>query len=136
MDSELVDARPQGVSVVILLTALYSVERLLTSAARGSLLLGGPSGAAFWAGWPGLTIAYLLWRGHHAGWVAAVVLYAFLLFDLGLGAAVFGLTEVPLVGVALVVLVYLVLRRDRFRTPSSETDQHDTQSSYPESDSF
>lgn len=116
MDSELSDPRPPGVSAVILLTALYSVERLLTSAVRGSLLLGGRSGAAFWAGWTGLVIAYLLWRGHPTGWVAAVVLYGFLLFDFGLGAAVFGLTEVPLVAVALVVLTYLILRRDQFRT--------------------
>lgn len=136
MDSELVDARPKGVSVVILLTALYSVERLLTSAVRGSLLLRGHSGAAFWAGWMGLTIAYLLWRGHHTGWVAAVVLYGFLLFDLGLGATVFGPTEVPLVGVALVVLVYLVRRRDQFRTPPPETGQHDEKNSCPGSDSF
>ncbi len=123
MNVESVRSRPPGVVAVVLLTGLYGLERLLESVYSFTIVFpGGASWTAFWAGWAGLAVAYLLWRRSLAGWAAAVVLYAMWALDLGLGASVFGLRQVPLLAVVLVVLGYLLLRHDRFRSAPPATD--------------
>lgn len=122
MDAAPVCARPAGVVAVVLLTVLYSVERLVAAIlATGYLLPHGASGGelAMWSGLAGFVVAYLLWRGRFVGWLAAVVLYGLLLLDFALGASVFALTKLPFVAVALVVLAYLSTARDRFQTSPS-----------------
>ncbi|SIR86774.1 hypothetical protein [Natronorubrum thiooxidans] len=110
MDGESALTRPLGVLAVVLLTVLYSLERVVAS-------LSAPS-FAFYTGIAGLAVSYLLWRGALMGWIAAVVLYTVSLLNLALGATVFGLSHVPLVAVPLVVLAYLLVARTRFYTLS------------------
>lgn len=113
MDSEPVRSRSPGVVAVVALTVLYGGERLLASAFTTGYLF--QSRSATWAGIAALVVAYSVWRGYLVGWIATVVLCVLLSIDLALGATVFGLRRVPMVGVVLVVLLYLLLRRDRFR---------------------
>lgn len=109
MELEALRSRPPGVLGVVLLTVLYglhsTVTRLVSSSSSGL--------PAFVAVFVAFVVAYLLWRGKFIGWVAGVVLYALLTVDLALGAAVFGLTQVPLVIVTVVVFGYLLLARQR-----------------------
>ncbi|QFU83494.1 hypothetical protein [Natronorubrum aibiense] len=114
MDGGSALTRPPGVLAVVLLTVLYGLERLVAS-------LSAPS-FAFYMGIAGLAVAYLLWRRSLMGWIAAVVLYAVLLLNLTLGAAVFGFSHVPLVAVSLVVLAYLLVARTRFYASQSSTE--------------
>ncbi len=118
MNVESLRSQPLGTVGVVLITVLYSVERLVTSLFAISYAV--PEGrTAVWAGFAGFAIAYLLWRGFLVGWVAAVVLYTLLVLDLALGATVFGFTQVPQIVVAFAALAYLLSARNRFQTISS-----------------
>lgn len=107
-------SRPLGTVGVVLLTVLYSGARLVP------LFTASYAGPEAWAGVVGFAVAYLLWRGFLVGWVAAIALYTLLVLDLALGVAVFGLTRLPHVVVAFVVLAYLVSAHERF-TEGGET---------------
>ena len=109
-------SRPLGTVGVVLLTVLYSGARLVP------LFSASYAGPETWAGVVGFAVAYLLWRGFLVGWVAAIALYTLLVFDLALGVAVFGLTRLPHVVVAFVVLAYLVSAHERFRTVPSSSE--------------
>lgn len=120
MDAASTPSRPTGVVVVVSLTALYGIERLVTDVvAPDGLLLPGP--VTIWSGLAAFAVALLLWDRRFLGWAAAIVLYAFWLFDLTLGAMTFGLGHVPLVVVPIATLVYLLIVRERFRTGPSAT---------------
>lgn len=117
MDVEALRSRPADVLVAVAITFLYGIERLATSLyAPGydAQLALGTAVAAF-------VVTLLLWRGTLAGLTAAIVLYALSTLNLVLGAAVFGLTAVPLVVVTLGILAYLVVARDRVLAGPSAT---------------
>lgn len=101
--------RPPGVLAVVLLTVLYGFYNAVTR-----LVAGSSAGLqVFMAVLVAFGVAYLLWRGQFIGWVAALVLYGLLTVDLVLRATVFGLTQVPLVGVTVVTIGYLLVARRR-----------------------
>lgn len=111
------DSRPSpshGVIGVALLTAGYSLYRLITG-------IYAPVGKpGFVAGVGSILVAYLLVRGRLAGWIGALVLYALLLGDRLLGVTVFGPEGVPTVVVPVAVLAYLLFARDQFRVPPTD----------------
>lgn len=117
MDVETLRSRPTGVLVAVAITIMYGFERLVTSLyAPGydAQMALGTAVSAF-------LVALLLWRGTRTGWMAAIALYALSTLNLALGAAVFGLTAVPLVVLTLGLLAYLVVARDRVLAGPSAT---------------
>lgn len=109
MDLAPLRSRPPGVIAVVLLTVLYGIYSLVVS-----LIMSSPEGLpALVPVLAGFATAYLLWRGRFIGWVAAVVLYALLTWDLALRAMVFGFTQTPLVAVTVGVFTYLLIARQR-----------------------
>ncbi|SDQ60379.1 hypothetical protein [Natronobacterium texcoconense] len=121
MDLEPLRSRPPGVVAVVLLTVVFAIGQ---ASASFFAILGSPHPAGqgeFVSAMAGFVVAYLLWRGYFAGWIAAVILYAALSVDLVIGATVFGLTGVPLFVLPIAAFAYLLVARTQFYGPSTES---------------